>query len=182
MFNLFGKKKSSVTVKDLVWLTEEVKLRAIVNEYKRNNNIVIAAWFDSTYRKLENLFSDNALPTSNIYMVRELASHYLKNNFLIFAEHYPLRNKEDELFESLRLSEVLIYSALDEPLFTYFGGDRITGMVKQLGMNEDEALQHKLIASSIKNAQEKITGKITVEQAANSPSDWFLYNLGKHSL
>jgi hypothetical protein len=182
MFNLFGKKKSSVLVKDLIWLTEEGKLKAILNECKKNNDTVIAVWFDNTYRKLETLLTDNELPTANIYIVRELTSHYLKNNLFIFAEHYPLRNKEDELFEKLGLSEVVIYSALDESLLTYFGGDRISDMVKQLGMKEDEPLQHKLIASSIKNAQEKIAGKVTVEQTANSPSDWFLYNLGKHSL
>jgi preprotein translocase subunit SecA len=80
------------------------------------------------------------------------------------------------------LFEAIIYSAFDEPLLTYFGGDGISDTVKQLGMKEDVPLQHKLITSSIKNAQEKIAGKVTVEQTANSPSDWFLYNLGKRSL
>ena len=181
MFNLFGKRKPSTLVKDLIWITEEVKLQAILNEYKKNNNTILAVWFDATYRKLETLFSNNGLSATNIFMVRELASHYLKNNPLIFAEHYPLRRKEEELFEKLNLSEAIIYSALNEPLLTYFGGDRIIDMVKQLGMNEDEALQHKLIASSIKNAQEKIAGKVTIDQSANSGYDWFLYNLGNHS-
>jgi hypothetical protein len=114
-------------------------------------------------------------------MIRELANHYLKNNPLIFAEHYPLRSKEEELFEKLNLPEAIIYSSLDEPLLSYFGGERLSGMVRALGLKEEEALEHTMISSSIKNAQEKIAGKVTIEQSASSASDWFLYNLGNHS-
>jgi hypothetical protein len=180
MFNLSGKKKSSVVVRDLIWVTEEVKLQAIVHEYKKNTETIIVVWFDTTYRKLETLFSNNGLTTEKIFMARELASHYLKTNPLILAEHYPLRKKEEELFEKLALSNVTVYSSLDEPLFIYFGGDKISGMVKNLGLKEDEALEHTMISSSIKNAQDKIAAKVIVEQSANSSGDWLLYNLGKN--
>src|SRR5215211_6061610 len=134
MFNLFGKKKPSVKVRDIIWITGDAKLQAILNEYQKNNDTIIGVWFDATYRKLEAFFFNNALPTAGIFMARELASHYLKNNPLIFAEHYPLLNKEEDLFGKLNLSEVKIYSSLDEPLLTYFGGEKISEMIKSLGM------------------------------------------------
>jgi preprotein translocase subunit SecA len=56
-----------------------------------------------------------------------------------------LQFKEQELYEKLGLTKVTLYSSLDEPLFTHFGGDKITNLVKQMGMKEDEAIEHALI-------------------------------------
>jgi preprotein translocase subunit SecA len=49
-----------------------------------------------------------------------------------------------------------------------------------MGMKEDEAIEHALITSSIKNAQEKINSKVSFDQTAHSQADWFSKNLQNH--
>jgi hypothetical protein len=178
MFNFFGKNR--VAVIDKIWLAEANKWQACVEKVKQEKDIIIAVWFDETFDKIRNLFLDAGLPKGNISAARELARNYIQNNALIFAEHYPLHLKEQELYEKLGLTKVTIYSSLDEPLFTHFGGDKISNLAKQLGLKEDEAIEHALITSSIKNAQEKINSKVSFDQSAYSQTDWFRKNLQKH--
>jgi len=40
-----------------------------------------------------------------------------------------------------------------------FGGDRMLGLVEKMGLAEDEAIEHKLLTSSIENAQKKVEGR-----------------------
>lgn len=88
-----------------------------------------------------------------------ITSLTIYDNPVIFIEHYPLRKKEEELFQSLRLTEAKIYSSLDEPLFAHFGGYKIIAMMQKMGMHENESVQHSLVTSALKNAQEKIARK-----------------------
>ena len=180
MFNFFGKKKEkAVTVADKIWLSEAGKWQACANQAKDNGNTIIAVWFDDSFQKLEMLFSKEGLSIDKIIMARELARNYIENASLIFAEHYPLSAREEELYEKLGLKNVTVYSSLDEPLFNHFGGNKIIELAKHMGMKEDEAMEHKLISSSIKNAQEKIHASISFEQTAHSQADWFLKNMNR---
>jgi preprotein translocase subunit SecA len=62
-------------------------------------------------------------------------------------------------------------------LFKYFGGDKMIEIVHSMGMKDNEPLQHPLITSALKNAQEKIEKKIVIEQNALTQSDWFKRNV-----
>jgi preprotein translocase subunit SecA len=178
MFHFLPKKESSIAVIDTIWISEEAKWQACLKKIAEENNTIIVAWFDATYNKLESLFLNNNLPADKIFITRGLARNHIENASVVFAEHYPLVLKEEELYKKLGLSQVNIYSSLDEPLFARFGGDKIIGLVKQLGMKSDEAIEHPFITSSIKNAQEKISKSVRMEQSASSQADWFVYNLG----
>ncbi|MEO8713261.1 MAG: hypothetical protein ABI405_14110, partial [Parafilimonas sp.] len=70
-----------------------------------------------------------------------------------------------------------IYSSLDEPLFNYFGGEKIAVLLEKTGMKEDECIQHALVTTALKNAQEKIAKKILIEQTTQSAADWFSRNM-----
>jgi hypothetical protein len=157
--------------------TEENKWKACVQQVKKEKDTIIAVWFDDSSQKIETFFSSHDLPTDKIITAREFARNYIQNNELIFAEHYPLPFKEQELYEKLGLTKVTVYSSLDEPLFTHFGGDKISNLVKQMGMKEDETIEHAPITSSIKNAQEKINSKVSFDQSSHSQADWFHKNL-----
>jgi len=110
-------------------------------------------------------------------LYRQISSHLAQHSNIIFAEHYPLHEKENTLFESLNIKEVKIFSSLDEPLFRHFGGEKIITLMQSMGMQENEGIQHTLITSALKNAQEKIAKKVTIEQSALSQEDWFRKNL-----
>jgi len=50
------------------------------------------------------------------------------------------------------------YLALEDDLLRIFGGEKITGIMEKLGMEEGEPIEHNLISRAIENAQSKVEG------------------------
>ena len=50
------------------------------------------------------------------------------------------------------------YLALEDDLFRLFGSERIMGVVDKLGLPEDQAIDAKILSSSIENAQKRLEG------------------------
>ncbi len=50
------------------------------------------------------------------------------------------------------------YLSLEDDLLRIFGGERITGIMEKLGMEEGEPIEHNLISRAIENAQAKVEG------------------------
>jgi preprotein translocase subunit SecA len=50
------------------------------------------------------------------------------------------------------------YLSLEDDLLRIFGGERITGIMDRLGMQEGEPIEHGLISRAIENAQSKVEG------------------------
>lgn len=50
------------------------------------------------------------------------------------------------------------YLALEDDLLRIFGGERISGLMGKLGMEEGEPIEHNLISKAIENAQSKVEG------------------------
>jgi len=48
------------------------------------------------------------------------------------------------------------YLALEDDLLRIFGGERITGIMEKLGMEEGEPIEHNLISKAIESAQSKV--------------------------
>lgn len=172
----FGKKKP-VKIHDTVWMTQTAKWNGILEEWKKDNNLSIICWFESTAQKLEDLFSRETSRPVSIFIGSQMHAALITGNNILFAEHYPVYSKELKLFEKLSLKDVTVYSALDEPIFLRFGGDKIISMMKQMGMKEDQGIQHKLISGAIAKAQDKIEKKVTNEILCHSPEEWIAKNL-----
>ncbi len=50
------------------------------------------------------------------------------------------------------------FLALEDDLLRIFGGERITGVMERLGMEEGQPIEHNLISRAIENAQAKVEG------------------------
>ncbi len=50
------------------------------------------------------------------------------------------------------------YLSLEDNLMRIFGTDRMTGMMRKLGIQDDEAIEHRLVSKAIENAQSKVEG------------------------
>ena len=50
------------------------------------------------------------------------------------------------------------FLALEDDLMRIFGGERITGIMEKLGLQEGEAIEHGLISRAIENAQSRVEG------------------------
>ena len=175
-FKLFGKKEPVIIINDKIWMTADAKFRGLLEAWKNDQATVFICWFDETYRNLSAFFSKETDQTITIYMAREAGANRLHDQPIIFAEHFPLSQKENEIYLRLGLNAVTIYSSLDEPLFTRFGGQKIGELMKKLGMPENESIENNMISNAIKNAQGKIAKKLVYEQAANYQADLFLKN------
>ncbi|MEI9807316.1 MAG: hypothetical protein WDO16_05210 [Bacteroidota bacterium] len=176
MFNLFKKKEESVKVIDKIWMSEKAKWNGILELWKKDPDIVIIAWFNSTINHLETLFAKETTSPVSFHLAREIHSSMIKGKQVIFAEHHPLRAREQEQFRQWQLQQAVVYSAMDEPLFQQFGGEKIIQLMKQLGMPEEGVIEHKMISHSIENAQQKIEKKVSNEHTASSQQEWMEKN------
>ena len=54
--------------------------------------------------------------------------------------------------------ESVFYISLEDDLMRIFGSERIQGVMDKLGLEEDEAIDHKMVSKAIENAQKKVEG------------------------
>ena len=55
--------------------------------------------------------------------------------------------------------ETIFCIAMEDELLRLFGGERMMAIVQRMGIEEDEAIQTRMITRSIENAQKKVEGK-----------------------
>lgn len=173
----FGKKEKSIPVKDVVYLSTTAKWDACCAVAAEHPSMVFIAWFPHTQHGLTAQLQAKGITGARVLLYREVIAHTIAGRHMIVAEHYPLQQKETDLFRSLGLHEVTVFSALDEPFFKTFGSDNIIRLMQTMGMKDDEPLSHTYITSSIQRAQEKIAAKVTLEQSALSQEEWFRRNV-----
>jgi hypothetical protein len=177
MFSFFKKNNRAIKITDRIVTSATWKYTALLAEWNRNKNSVFVFWFDESLREAETFFTSIANESLPLYTAREAGTSHISGKTVVFAEHYPLRSKEEELYATLKLNTVVVFSSLNEPLFKKFGGDKIIQLMQQLGMNEGEVTEHAMISKAIRHAQEKVEKKIIVEQSARSQQDWLEKNL-----
>jgi len=99
----------------------------------------------------------------------------------LFAGHYPLPSKEQPVIQKLNTSfpksEIIFCSSLDNPSFKIFGSDRIVDLLDNLGMKEDEAIEHAMVTKAMANARTKVESSVRHETKADSEEEWFAKNL-----
>lgn len=54
--------------------------------------------------------------------------------------------------------ESVFYISLEDDLMRIFGSEKIQGLMDRLGLEEDEAIDHKMVSKAIENAQKKVEG------------------------
>lgn len=174
MFDWFKKKEKvpQARHRDLIYLSNSEKWQALAALAQEAQPVVIMGWFAETVEKAKQ-----ALSSAGSKIVPQQAHAYaessLQDKTLILLEHYPLPEKEFPLLSSTAPRAITVISSLDDPLFMYFGGERLKSLVEKLGMAPGETLEHQMITASIKRAQEKLSAKITLDFSARSQEEWF---------
>jgi hypothetical protein len=177
MFGLFKKKEPGITVTDKIVIGKTARLNALLAAWTADPGCVFIFWFDETLDTASAFFAAQATSPVALFTAREVTAVHLAGKTVVFAEHYPVRTKEEELYRKLNLTAVTVYSALEEPLFKRFGSDKIIQLMRQLGMKEDEVIEHRMVSKSIRDAQEKIEKKLLIEQTTRSQEQWLEKNL-----
>lgn len=180
LFNLFGSKeeeKPDRIFSDRVYIASEAKMNACMQLSKEQPNTLFIAWFTDTARKFKDFFLQKGLDENRIIEARYIHAAKLQTHTPVFVEHYPLHARELALVENWQLKNIIVYSAMDEPLFKHFGSDKMIPLIKLLGMKENEAIEHSYVTQSIIKGQQKIADQVSIEQTANSQADWMERNL-----
>ncbi len=138
-----------------------------------NPKTIFIGWFDQTITELEENIKNSPATVLN---ARTVHKAQVEGSTIIFIEHHPMKIKEEMVFKQLSLSEAIVLIALDEPLLIIFGGEKLIKIMQDLGMKEDEIIEHKMVSQSIANAQEKIEKKLEIEQSMRSQSEWIEKN------
>lgn len=177
MFGWFSKKEKTPALKskDLVWISSEAKWNALPLLLMQKQPVFVYGWFQHTIEKAKKTLKEADL---NI-PVENAANFYdspTANTTVILLEHHPLIQKETTILSAANPKEILVLSALDEPLFTYFGGERIISLMQKMGLHESETVEHKMISASILRAQQKISEKVPADFSAKSQQEWFQYS------
>ncbi len=178
LFNLFKKKEDPSPFTDKTFTSLEAKKRACLALAKQDESVIFIAWFTQTANSFRELFVANQLPEDRIAEVKNLHSAKINQHRPVFLEHFPLHAKEAELVKNWDAKQIDVYNSLDEGLFKYFGGDRILALMKQMGVKEDEVIEHAMINKSIRTAQDKIAEKVSMEKTAQSQTEWMEKNMG----
>ncbi len=85
--------------------------------------------------------------------------------------------KKLELIKDRAPGKIIVYSALDEPLFKHFGSEKFIPLMKMLGMKDDEVIEHGMVTKSIIKGQEKIAALVDFEHSAISQAEWMKKNV-----
>lgn len=178
------KKRASVPgfpLNDLVWVTEEAKQQGFVNLLRQHPDAVVLVWFDQTAETFQEILLREQLLEVSIQTARMTSSEEVEGKTVIFLEHYPLLSREITLTKSWKPAQALFLTALDEPLFSRFGGERLAALVQQLGLEEAENLEHPMITKSIARAQHKLDEKLKGgDILAESQEEWFQKLVQRH--
>jgi len=176
MFGLFGKKEKGITTNDQVWLSQKAKLLAAHKMIKANAACLLVFWFEESLHEFQQQSSIST--ESQVALAESLSLESIVGKLVIFGEHYPLRKKEQALFEKLKLNQAPVLVSLEEPFIHFFGGDRTIELMHKMGVQENEVIAHAMITKSIQNAQDKIEEKVIAERRAHSAKEWFQQNMG----
>ncbi len=179
LFNLFGKKEETPQsiFTDRCYQTTNAKLKACAALAQQQPDTFFICWFADTLKKFTNYFIQQGLNESLVVDARRFNTAMLQNKKAVFTEHHPLHTKELELVKNWQQQPIIVYSAMDEPLFIHFGSEKMLGLMKLLGMKEDEVIEHSLVTKSIIKGQDKIAGMVEMEQNASSQKEWLEKNL-----
>jgi hypothetical protein len=132
----------------------------------------VAGWLAAPEPGFVGLTLVDQLPSHGLDLIGRVDGHV---TFLV-AERHPLRAQDDRVE---RVAAALPYAtavqfvlAFDDPLLERFVGDRVKGLLAQLGMSADEEMSHPMISAAIERAQKKIAEQSTEDVRADSAEDW----------
>jgi hypothetical protein len=205
MFGLF-KKSDSPVVTDKVWRTRVASNKGIVaaalQAWKDGKVPVILFFFEESRQRIEKFLGENKvsfqlIERGRIYTVsgepvvfladatKDLTGEISRlgvagSQTVLFYGHYPLTAPENEVLENLKpavgVGPYVFFQSLEDGLMQHFGSDKIASMMQQLGMPEDESVQHSMISKALLNARKNLDQKVSNEMKSRSEEQWFANN------
>ncbi|WP_421251075.1 preprotein translocase subunit SecA [Aeromonas sp. 600584] len=129
----------------------------------RGTDIVLGGNWQAEIAKLENPTEEQIAELKAAWQVRHDAVLVAGGLHIIGTERHESRRIDNQLRgRSGRQGDPgssRFYLSMEDTLMRIFASDRVTGMMKKLGMEEGEAIEHPWVTKAIENAQRKVEGR-----------------------
>ncbi|WP_404837249.1 preprotein translocase subunit SecA [Aeromonas media] len=129
----------------------------------RGTDIVLGGNWQAEIAALENPTSEQIAELKSAWQVRHDAVLAAGGLHIIGTERHESRRIDNQLRgRSGRQGDPgssRFYLSMEDTLMRIFASDRVTGMMKKLGMEEGEAIEHPWVTKAIENAQRKVEGR-----------------------
>jgi hypothetical protein len=198
LFDWLQGEKSNVEVAvDRIWLTKAAKLAGISSDVAQSLAdpggpliVLLVAHFSDSAGEVQELVERAGFDQRNVLsvMANDLAgfstrlvefgeSQWVE---IVVAERHPLASHDDSLIAFARTlpcrCRIVFHVSLDEPLMRIFAGDWLKQVLERLGMEENEAIESRMVSRRIQDAQKKIAQRATGDVPAESCEAWFERN------
>ncbi|MBL0444852.1 preprotein translocase subunit SecA [Aeromonas veronii] len=129
----------------------------------RGTDIVLGGNWQAEIAKLENPTSEQIAELKAAWQMRHDEVLAAGGLHIIGTERHESRRIDNQLRgRSGRQGDPgssRFYLSMEDTLMRIFASDRVTGMMKKLGMEEGEAIEHPWVTKAIENAQRKVEGR-----------------------
>ncbi|ELO1553631.1 preprotein translocase subunit SecA [Aeromonas hydrophila] len=129
----------------------------------RGTDIVLGGNWQAEIAQLENPTETQIAELKAAWQVRHDAVLAAGGLHIIGTERHESRRIDNQLRgRSGRQGDPgssRFYLSMEDTLMRIFASDRVTGMMKKLGMEEGEAIEHPWVTKAIENAQRKVEGR-----------------------
>jgi len=129
----------------------------------RGTDIVLGGNFDAITAKLKNPTEENIAKAKEEWKIQHDKVLELGGLHIVATERHESRRIDNQLRgRSGRQGDAgstRFYLSMEDGLMRIFASERISGMMRKLGMEHGEAIEHPWVTRSIENAQRKVEGR-----------------------
>jgi len=129
----------------------------------RGTDIVLGGNFDAIVAKLKDKSKENIAKTKEEWVVQHNKVLELGGLHIVATERHESRRIDNQLRgRSGRQGDAgstRFYLSMEDALMRIFASERISNMMRKLGMEHGEAIEHPWVTRSIENAQRKVEGR-----------------------
>jgi len=129
----------------------------------RGTDIVLGGNFDAITAKLKNPTEDTIAKAKEAWQVEHDQVLALGGLHIVATERHESRRIDNQLRgRSGRQGDsgsTRFYLSMEDGLMRIFASERISNMMRKLGMEHGEAIEHPWVTKSIENAQRKVEGR-----------------------
>jgi preprotein translocase subunit SecA len=129
----------------------------------RGTDIVLGGNFDAIVAKLNNPSEEQIAATKEEWKIQHDKVLELGGLHIVATERHESRRIDNQLRgRSGRQGDAgstRFYLSMEDGLMRIFASERISNMMRKLGMERGEAIEHPWVTRSIENAQRKVEGR-----------------------
>ena len=193
---LLGRSATDVEVlSDKIWMSQRSKLNGIrreIGERSRASSAatILVAHFQNVLEELNVVAAENpwnvpVTATLATNLSTEIASRLNLDETatidLVVAERHPIVAEDDKVVQFAKglpcKCRMAYHVSLEDPVLKQFSGEWVTGVLKNLGMTDEESLESPQVSRRLRGAQKKIEETATGNQHANSAAEWMRLNM-----